>query len=140
MEIDTEVVQLLIDNATDPADNSLVWSKTLPVGVSKVEHYIGFMEILEIAKQKVYDATKRFVPNYMIIASDILPVLSMIPAFKAAPSTSINGPYYAGTIGSLKVFVSPAIEPGNYVVGVNGNDLMTSAAVYAPLENQTLVA
>lgn len=30
-EIDTEVVQLLIDNATAPADNSLVWSKTLPV-------------------------------------------------------------------------------------------------------------
>lgn len=90
------------------------------------------MEILEVAKQKVYDATKRFVPNYMIIASDILPVLSMIPAFKAAPATSINGPYFAGTIGSLKVFVSPAIDPGNYVVGVNGSDMMTSAAVYAP--------
>lgn len=131
-EIDTEVVQMLIDNAAAPADNSLVWSKTLPVGVSKVEHYIGFLEILEVAKQKVYDATKRFVPNYMIIASDILPVLSMIPSFKAAPATSINGPYYAGTIGSLKVFVSPAIDPGNYVVGVNGNDMMTSAAVYAP--------
>lgn len=47
-EIDTEVTQLLIDNA--PADNDLVWSKTLPVGVSKQEHYAGFVEILEIAR------------------------------------------------------------------------------------------
>ena len=31
MEIDTEVTQLLIDNAAEDAD--LVWSKTLPIGV-----------------------------------------------------------------------------------------------------------
>lgn len=37
MEIDTEVVQTLIDAA--PVDGELVWSKTLPVGVSKQEHY-----------------------------------------------------------------------------------------------------
>lgn len=36
-EIDTEVTQMLIDNA--PNDSDLVWSKTLPVGVSKQEHY-----------------------------------------------------------------------------------------------------
>ena len=36
-EIDTEVVQTLIDAA--PVDGELVWSKTLPVGVSKQEHY-----------------------------------------------------------------------------------------------------
>lgn len=56
-EIDTEVTNLLIDNADD--DNSLVWSKTLPVGVSKTEHYEGFTEIVEIARQKVYDRTRR---------------------------------------------------------------------------------
>lgn len=56
-EIDTEVTQLLIDNAN--SDNDLVWSKTLPIGVSKAEHYEGFTEILEIARQKIYDRTKR---------------------------------------------------------------------------------
>ena len=56
-EIDTEVTQLLIDNAN--SDDDLAWSKTLPVGVSKAEHYEGFTEILEIARQKIYDRTKR---------------------------------------------------------------------------------
>lgn len=129
-EIDTEVTQLLIDNA--PADNDLVWSKTLPVGVSKQEHYAGFVEILEIARQKIYDRTKRFAPNYMLIASNILPILAFIPGFEAAPVGSVNGPYFAGTLNGLKVFVTPNITAGTFVIGVNGDDMMSSAAVYAP--------
>ena len=129
-EIDTEVTQLLIDNA--PADNDLVCSKTLPVGVSKQEHYAGFVEILEIARQKIYDRTKRFAPNYMLIASNILPILAFIPGFEAAPVGSVNGPYFAGTLNGLKVFVTPNITAGTFVIGVNGDDMMSSAAVYAP--------
>lgn len=129
-EIDTEITQLLIDNAD--SDDSIVWSKTLPVGVSKTEHYEGFTEIIEIARQKIYDRTKRFAPNYMLIASNILPILTFIKGFSAAPTGAINGPYFAGTLNGLKVFVTPNIEPGKFVIGVNGDDMMSSAAVYAP--------
>ena len=129
-EIDTEITQMLIDNAA--ADSDLVWSKTLPVGVSKQEHYAGFVEILEIARQKIYDRTKRFAPNYMLIASNLLPIMAFIPGFEAAPAGSINGPYFAGTLNSLKVYVTPNIEAGKFVIGVNGDDMMSSAAVYAP--------
>ena len=129
-EIDTEVTNMLVDNAREDAE--LTWSKTLPVGVSKAEHYEGFAEILEIAKQKIYDATKKFAPNYVIVASNILPVLSVIKSWKAAPTGSVNGPYFAGSINGLKVFVTPNIEAGTFVVGCNGNDMMSSAAVYAP--------
>lgn len=129
-EIDTEICQMLIDNAA--SDSDLVWSKTLPVGVSKQEHYAGFVEILEIARQKIYDRTKRFAPNYMLIASNLLPIMAFIPGFEAAPAGSINGPYFAGTVNSLKVYVTPNIEAGKFVIGVNGDDMMSSAAVYAP--------
>jgi len=129
-EIDTEITDLLITNASQ--DGDLVWSKTLPTGVSKTEHYEGFVEILEVARQKIYDRTKRFAPNYMIIASNVLPILTFIKGFSAAPTGSINGPYFAGTLNGLKVFVTPNIEPGKFVIGVNGDDMMSSAAVYAP--------
>ena len=129
-EIDTEVTNLLIDNATEYAE--LKWSKTLPVGVSKSEHYEGFTEIVEIGRQKIYDVTKRFAPNYMLIASNVLPVLTFIKGFSAAPAGQINGPYFAGTLNGLKVFVTPNIKPGKFVLGVNGDDMMSSAAVYAP--------
>lgn len=93
-EIDTEVTQLLIDNAAFSQD--LVWSKTLPVGVSKTEHYEGFSEIVEIAREKIYTATKKFAPNYMLIAANILPVLTFIKGFSPAPAGSVVGPYFAG--------------------------------------------
>lgn len=129
-EIDTEITNMLSDNATDDAE--LVWSKTLPVGVSKSEHYEGFVEILEIAKQKIYDATKKFAPNFVLAASNILPVLSLVKGWQASPAGQVNGPYFAGTINGLKVFVTPNIEEGRFVVGCNGSDMMSSAAVYAP--------
>lgn len=129
-EIDTEVTDLLINNAD--ADADLVWSKTLPVGVNKADHYEGFMEIVEIARQKIYDRTKRYAPNYMLIASNILPILTFIKGFKAAPAGQVNGPYFAGTLDALKVYVTPNIEPGKFVIGVNSDDMEATAAVYAP--------
>jgi hypothetical protein len=130
-EIDTEVVNLLAETAGAP-QAALTWSKTLPVGVSKTEHYAGFSEILEIGRQIIYDRTRRFAPNYMIIASDVLPVLTFIPGFTAAPAGQVNGPYFAGTLNALRVYVSPAMDPGKFCIGCNGDDMMSSVAVYAP--------
>lgn len=60
-EIDTEVVQLLADNAEHDAD--LDWSRTLPVGVAKAEHYEGFGEMISLAAMKIYDKTQRLKKN-----------------------------------------------------------------------------
>lgn len=68
----------------------------------------------------------------MLIASNILPVLNFIKGFTPAPAGKINGPYFAGTLNGVKVFVTPNIDAGKFVIGVNGDDLMSSAAVYAP--------
>ena len=129
-EIDTEITSMLVDNATESA--LLSFNKALPMGVSKAEHYEGFAEVVEIGKQLIYDNTKRFAPTYMLIASDILPILSFIKGFSAASTSSVNGPYFAGTLNGLKVFVTPNVKAGTFVLGVNGDDMMSSAAVYAP--------
>ena len=129
-EIDTEVVKLLADNAEEDAE--LTWSKTLPVGVSKAEHYEGFAEMVALAGAKIYNKTQRYQPNYMLISSSILPVLGFIKGFTAANVSKVNGPYFAGTLNGVKVYVSPALAEGEYVLGVNDGDLNCSAAVYAP--------
>ena len=129
-EIDTEITSMLVDNASESA--LLSFNKALPMGVSKAEHYEGFAEVVEIGKQLIYDNTKRFAPTYMLIASDILPILSFVKGFSAASTSSVNGPYFAGTLNGLKVFVTPNVKAGTFVLGVNGDDMMSSAAVYAP--------
>lgn len=130
MEIDTEVTQLLIDNAV--VDNELIWSKTVPLGVSKAQHYEGFSELVEIAKAKIYNKTQRFTPNYMLVSSSIIPVLTFIEGYQSSGAQKMNGPYLAGTLNGLKVYVTPNIPTGRFVVGVNAGDFMSSAAVYAP--------
>lgn len=128
-EIDTEVVQLLDESAGDAV---IEFNKTLPTGVSKMEHYEGFAEVIEEASQIIYDRTKKHAANYMICASNVKPILSLMRGWKAASTGKINGPYFAGSINGIKVYISPALEAGRFVLGFNGDDLMTSAAVYAP--------
>jgi hypothetical protein len=135
-EIDTEIVAMLKDGAkagtTDAELAKLTWSKTLPVGVSKFEHYNAFLEIVEIAKAIIYDRTKKFHPNYMVIASDILPVLRFVNGFTAVKNAKMNGPYKVGELDGMNVYVSPMMESGEFFMGLNGNDMMSSAGVYAP--------
>lgn len=35
-------------------------------------------------------------------------------------------------LNGIKIYVSPAITAGRYLIGVNGSDYMSSVAVYAP--------
>lgn len=129
-EIDTEAVNLLVENAGEDAD--LVWSKTQPLGVSLRDHYESFLNQVEVAKAKIYKRTKKFAPTFMVIAADVLPVLGLVSKFQAASTGKINGPYYAGSVNGLKVFVHPGMEDGHYIVGVNNNELQATAAVFAP--------
>ena len=135
-EIDTEIVGMLKDGAKEGTTAEelakLTWSKTLPVGVSKFEHYNGFLEIIEMAKAIIYDRTKKFHPNYMVIASDILPVLRFVNGFTAVKNVKMNGPYKVGELDGMNVYVSPMMGAGEFFLGLNGNDMMSSAGVYAP--------
>ena len=130
-EIDTEIVAMLKEGA-GKAQAELTWSKTLPAGVSKFEHYNGFLEVVEMAKAIIYNRTKKFHPNYMVIASDVLPVLRFINGFTAVKNVKMNGPYKVGELDGLAVYVSPLMESGEFFLGLNGSDMMSSAGVYAP--------
>lgn len=130
-EIDTEIVDMLYKAAFDH-EELLEWSKTLPIGVSKFEHYNGFLEVIEQAKAVIYKRTKKFHPNYMVVAADCLPVLRFVNGFNAVKNAKMNGPYKVGELDGLNVYVSPALKDGEFFLGLNGSDMMSSAGVYAP--------
>ena len=131
-EIDEEIIHFLADMGRKQIVEGAIFNKELPVGVNKRDHYESFIECIENAKVAVYNKTQKFMPSYMLAASDILPVLAFVPGFKASSLTNVAGPFMAGTISGLKVFVSPSLGAGEWFLGINGNDLSTSAAVYAP--------
>lgn len=129
-EIDTEITSLLIENAEVDAD--LKFNKTIPYGISMAQHYESFNEVIEKAKQKIYDKTKRYFGTYVLIASNIVPVITFLKGFKAANVRTVNGPYLLGNLNGLDVYVTPAAPAGRYAIGVNDGDAASSAAVYAP--------
>lgn len=135
-ETDTEVVGMLYDGAvaSESATPTGItpFSKTQPVGVSLADHYAAFAAKVEEYKMALYDRTKKFAPDYMVVASNVMPVLSFVPGFSAASISGINGPYMAGTFNGMKVFVSPALPAGKFFFGVNQGALQASAGVYAP--------
>ena len=51
---------------------------------SKAEHYEGFSEITALAASIIYSKTQRYMPNYMLIAPDILPILGFVKGWQAA--------------------------------------------------------
>lgn len=136
-EVDTEIVNLLV--ATAKANTSgaelaeLTFDRTVPVGISMAQHFESFADIIEAARQIIYVRTQKFSPNYMLIAPDVLRVVSFLNGFKPAEGiTRVNGPYQAGTYNGIKIFVSPSIAAGEFAFGLNGDDMLSSAAVYAP--------
>lgn len=130
-EIDTEGVKLLSDGAE--IDKNLNFERYKDdKAISRSQYYEAFSEIIARAKAIIYKRTQKFAPNYMVCGADVLTILPFVKGWTPAPAAVVNGPYFAGTVDSLKVFVSPALADGEFFFGVNGNDLQTSAAVYAP--------
>ena len=136
-EIDTEGVMLLENGAE--FDKSLTFnsyevdSKEINKSyISRSQYYEQFNEILARAKKVIYQRTQKFAPNYMVVGANILTILPYVKGWSAAPASTVNGPYYAGTVDGLKVYVTPSMDENKFFFGVNGSDLQTAAAVYAP--------
>lgn len=134
-EIDTEVIKLLndkaVENTTPEELAEVTFNKRLPLGVGIKDHYYGLLEKLDNGSAIIYNRTQKYEANFMVCARNVIPVLSVIDAFKASGDKKV-GPYYAGNINGLKVYVSPYLKPSTFFLGFNGNALEASPAVFAP--------
>ena len=129
-EIDSEVVSLLADNAEFAEE--LTFNIALPTGVNLRDHYATFSQTIAKAKKIVYKRTQKCVPNYMVCDPEVKVILEGIESFKDSGIEKMAGPYFAGTLGGLKVYVHPEMEEFTFFLGVNSADMATSAAVFAP--------
>lgn len=130
-DIDTKITDKLVEIAE--VLPSLTFNKAPRNGVSKAEQYEEFAEVIGDARAHIYAQTNRFMANYMIIGPDLVSMLPFLKGFKGSNVQEANGPYFAGTLdGFMKIFVKPNMPKGEFLVGVNGDDMQSSALVYAP--------
>jgi len=135
-EIDSEIVSLLARNAGKYAartgEATVTFNKRVPVGISKSEHYEAFAETLLALSKVIRDRTKRYGINYIVGATDLPLVVGLMKNWKDSGQSQKPGPYFAGSINGIKVYVHPEMEQGHFFGGYHGDDLMTSSAVYGP--------
>ena len=124
-EIDTEGVLLLKNGAE--FDKSLAFNSyeidasSNTTYISRSQYYEQFNEIIARAKKIIYQRTQKFAPNYMVVGANLLTILPYVKGWSAAPASTVNGPYYAGTVDGLKVYVTPSIGENEFFFGVNGS-------------------
>jgi hypothetical protein len=95
-------------------------SRTIPEGRSKFEHYSALTNSMyHLADVRILNNTKKFRAEYLIMSSDLLPVFVFSPDFKQEPVIKLNGMYVAGSYKNIPVLVSPVLNKGEMIWGVN---------------------
>lgn len=94
--------------------------RIIPEGRSKFEHYSALTDIMHrLADARIFNNTKKFRAEYLIMSSDLLPVFVFSPDFKPEPLSKIHGMYVTGSYENLPVLVSPVLSKGEMIWGVN---------------------
>lgn len=133
-EIDTEICNDLYRMAG--AGTELVWSKTAPVGVSRIDHYDDFLTVLNEGSNIILQATQRFNPNFIICGTNVAAVVEVMRNFDGSNGSAGVGPHLIGTLASkYKVYVVPNFDPNAFVMGFKGGNFLETGFVYAPLTN-----
>lgn len=100
--------------------NTLPVRRRIQENISKSKHYSDIVEVAELlAETSLYQNTKRFRSNYIMISSDLLPIFTFHQSFATRLCSKINGIYLAGKYKHLPVLVLPALDRGQMIWGVN---------------------
>ena len=128
-ELNTKVAHDMWMNAA--AGQPVVWSATPPIGQGQagdLAHDNSFIRAINAGSQRIYDATGRIRPNFMLVGSSVMTVIQGMTMFKAANTQKTTGSYYAGELGDKKVYCfRGGIPHDQYVLGhVSSNDVEPS--------------
>lgn len=95
-------------------------SRTIPEGRSMFEHYSELVDVIHLlADACIFKNTKKFRAEFLIMSSDLLPVFVFNPNFKQVPLAKINGMYVAGYYKNIPLLISPMLNRGEMLWGVN---------------------
>lgn len=121
------------------AGPAISWSKTQPVGVNNIDHYDSFYTKLVEGANTIFGATRKVQPNYIICGLGVASVIQVMRNFTPSGQIAI-GPYFLGTLGNFKVYVSPDYEANSFVLGYKGTSFMDAGMFYCPYENEDSLA
>ena len=123
--------------------NAVVWSKTARPGVSDAEHVESLPILINLAATEIYNRTGgNLVGNVVVGGANIAAYLQKTRNFVAYEAPKNGGSYLAGKLGSISVYVTPALDANDFFIGAMGNDFWQAGYVvgdYMPITKTGVV-
>lgn len=115
-EFSNEDISSQLNKIVSGLPNSLEFNRQVPEGTNEGEYYSYIIQdATGMASMMVYDITKRYRSNFVIVSSDIIPILDCCDLFEGCCDTDS---YKAGSLEcGIDVFVEPNLDPGIMVFG-----------------------
>ena len=151
LEIDLEILDMLIENATTVANwSAQIGEQINSAGTAYVSNTAGayynqmswFQTLgikLQAVSNKIHQLTLRGGANFMVISPTIATIIESIPGFAADTDGAADTMKYAfgvQKIGALnsryKVYKNPYMTENTILMGFRGNQFLECGAVYAP--------
>ena len=124
------------------AATTSTWNKYYPttyggsyVGITKKEHYEGFLTEIYKASNEIFQKTRRCVGNRLVVGTGVATILETIgqPQYVAASVSDPVGPHFCGTLnGNIKVYKNPFFDPDSYLMAYKGEMFFDAGYVWAP--------
>ena len=122
------VMSDLFQNAA--GGNAVVWSATPRPGVSDAEHAESLQIEINKAAAQVYTRTGgNLTVNYIVAGANVVAYMQKCVNFKGTEAPKNGGSFLAGTLGTLKVYQTPAIGTNDFFLGAIGNDFWQAGYV-----------
>ena len=129
-ETDSEILTDLYDGAYDTVTT---WDRNMPMGVSWRDHKYGILDVMTVAKNMIFNQTRRAEGNFLVAGIEVCNVIeSLETRFRRTQDVPLSGPYIVGYIDEMPVIKNPYYGAKEYLVGHRGNVWLDVGYVYAP--------
>lgn len=132
-EIDEQVMKDLFVQAAAGSTN---FDATVPTGVSKQEHYDGFIHKINESSNQIFKATRMVSGNFIIAGINTASIIEGMSKFESAGlemNGSFSGPHVCGTLDNRFLVVkNPSYGANDYLVGHKGQGYLQAGYVWAP--------
>ncbi len=132
-EIDQSIMKNLFIQA---AGGTVTFDATVPVGVSKQDHYDSMIHTFTKASNLIYQATRMVSGNFIIAginAASVIEGMSQFTSNGIEANAAFSGPYVAGTLANRYLVVkNPDYAPNDFLVGYKGPSYLYAGYVWAP--------
>lgn len=124
---------ILADLKSSGTDLSVTWNQPVPFGISKKDHYASFYYTIVEGANKIWQKTRKYPGNVLIVGENAANVVQSLDEFKAASSLNSVGPHIMGTIKKDFIVVkNPYYGANEFTITYKGNNPFDTGYVYAP--------